>query len=259
MTKNKESYFKNKAHKYEAFRPEYPEGTLQKLENSFGLEISNLTVAEFGCGTGKLTEQLVQVANIVHAIDADKEMIEFVRSKFSKNPRIVPICSTAEASTLKNSSVDHIFVAQAFHHFDVEKTVEEFNRVLKPRGKIFLLWYFSDMTQEVSKSVRKCFYDYGDKLKQAMRLRISLVDIINYFPDAKVSFDMIGEIQQRLNSDEFLESMKSSSYAPVEGEELASQYEEEMKKIFGENESNGYVTCRFFVHAYMIEYHCDQQ
>jgi SAM-dependent methyltransferase len=47
---------------------------------------------------------------------------------------------TAEAIPLPNESVDAVFVAEAFHWFDVARASVEIARVLRPGGGIAVLW-----------------------------------------------------------------------------------------------------------------------
>lgn len=248
------SLFYNKSNNYEKFRPEYPKNLIQRIFDYWKISNSHLSVAEFGCGTGKLTKNLQVFTDRLYAIDSDKDMLDFVKKRFHDNPKIIPILASAEASTLKDSSIDLVFAAQAFHHFDSKKAVDEFIRVLRPEGKICLLWYFSDMKQSISKSIQKCFYKFGHELKQSQRLSISEHDISLYFSKMKTKFTKLGLIEQKLNYDDFIGSMVSSSYAPVSSNAHYYEYIQQMEKIFNENESNGNVTCRFFVHVYTIEH-----
>jgi SAM-dependent methyltransferase len=52
----------------------------------------------------------------------------------------VSINGSAEATTLKNQSIDILVAAQAFHWFNPEPTRKEFQRILKPSGWIALIW-----------------------------------------------------------------------------------------------------------------------
>lgn len=46
---------------------------------------------------------------------------------------------TAEVTTLPDNSIDIVFVAQAFHWFEVEQFKRECHRVLRPGGKVELI------------------------------------------------------------------------------------------------------------------------
>jgi SAM-dependent methyltransferase len=58
---------------------------------------------------------------------------------------------TAENTTLKAHNVDYITVAQAFHWFDRIKFKVECNRILKPNGKIILVWNSRDQNSNMVK------------------------------------------------------------------------------------------------------------
>lgn len=253
MISKYEPYFRNKVSHYDLYRPEYPDGILRKIEKKFNIDLSTSYVAEFGSGTGKFTRHLSSSAKHVIAIEPEKEMIDYINVYRKPCSNVNLVCGTAEESTLPDDSVDFVFAAQAFHYFNINKATHEFQRILKPRGKVFLIWYFSNMDQKISSDIRTCFYNYKKNLQQVKRLSISMSDISSYFPNSLVIHSDIGEISQVMNYDEFIGSMFSSSYAPQEDTELALSYKNEMNNIFLINESGGYVECFFNIHVYMIE------
>jgi SAM-dependent methyltransferase len=55
--------------------------------------------------------------------------------------------ATAEALPFQAASLDAITVAQAFHWFDAEAALEEFHRVLRPGGRLGLLWNARDRSE----------------------------------------------------------------------------------------------------------------
>ena len=46
----------------------------------------------------------------------------------------------AENTTIKNASIDFITVGTAFHWFDMEQFKKECQRILRPNGKVVLVW-----------------------------------------------------------------------------------------------------------------------
>ena len=55
-------------------------------------------------------------------------------------PNFESIVGQAEATTLPEKSVDWIVAGQAFHWFDRSITHGEFARILKPGGRVALIW-----------------------------------------------------------------------------------------------------------------------
>ena len=124
--------FGDVAESYERGRPTYPPDAVRWL-----LGEHPLTVLELGAGTGKLTRVLTELGHDVHATDPDPAMLKVLE-------REVPGVPTAEASAedvpLGDGSVDAVIAAQAFHWFDLDRALPEIARVLRPGGRVCLLW-----------------------------------------------------------------------------------------------------------------------
>ena len=50
------------------------------------------------------------------------------------------VAGSAEQTTLAEHSIDLVVAAQAFHWFDAPAARREFERILRPRGAVVLLW-----------------------------------------------------------------------------------------------------------------------
>ncbi len=125
---------------YENGRPEYPNDAIDFLISELKLN-KNSRVADIGAGTGKFTKFLQKCNAEIIAI----EPVEGMRKKFSSIlPEIKIINGTAEKIPLENNTLDAVVVAQAFHWFDGEQALNEIHRVLKPNGKIGLIWNARD-------------------------------------------------------------------------------------------------------------------
>ena len=92
---------------------------------------------ELGAGTGKLTEQLVALGHEVHATDPDPQMLALLEKKL---PDVRVSQAPAEDIPSGDASYDVVVCGQAFHWFDVERALPEIARVLKPRGRLSLVW-----------------------------------------------------------------------------------------------------------------------
>ncbi|WP_438467538.1 class I SAM-dependent methyltransferase [Marinomonas sp. PE14-40] len=242
------SLFSSKELLYQDFRPEYPSSIISDLESAFNIKL-NGEIAEFGCGTGKLTKYLSGQNRHIYAIEPDIEMLDRVPMN---NVSITKVIGTAENSRFANSSIDFILSAQAFHHFEPVATKGEFKRILKENGQIILIWYFSDMNQIIAREIRKTFYRFGRLLDQPKRMKITEHTIGTLFLEYNVCFKQIGVIEQALNLNNFLGSMCSSSYAPEPSDSIFDDYKEEFVRLFGLHHKNGEVICRFNIIAYHI-------
>ncbi len=119
-----------------AARPDYPVGALTWLVGDAPRDVLDL-----GAGTGKLTAQLVAAGHNVTAVDPAGEMLAQLQRSLPLLPAHV---GTAEAIPLPDASVDTVVVAQAFHWFDPDKALPEITRVLRPTGRIGLVWNIRD-------------------------------------------------------------------------------------------------------------------
>ena len=96
---------------------------------------------DLGAGTGKLTTRLVERGLDVVAVDPIPEMLELLRASLPETPALL---GTAEDIPLPDDSVDAVLVAQAWHWFDPERAVAEVARVLRPGGRLGLVWNTRD-------------------------------------------------------------------------------------------------------------------
>ncbi|HEU4363243.1 MAG TPA: class I SAM-dependent methyltransferase, partial [Mycobacterium sp.] len=128
--------FGSQAAAYERGRPSYPPEAIDWL-----LPADAHNVLDLGAGTGKLTTRLVERGLDVVAVDPIAEMLEVLRGALPATPALL---GTAEQIPLPDSSVDAVLVAQAWHWFDPARAVPEVARVLRPGGRLGLLWNTRD-------------------------------------------------------------------------------------------------------------------
>ena len=121
---------------YERGRPSYPPEAIDWL-----LQPSASTVLDLGAGTGKLTTRLVERGLDVIAVDPIAEMLEVLSASLPDTPALL---GTAEDIPLDDDSVDAVLVAQAWHWFDPRRAISEVVRVLRPGGRLGLVWNTRD-------------------------------------------------------------------------------------------------------------------
>ncbi|HET6968351.1 MAG TPA: class I SAM-dependent methyltransferase [Ornithinibacter sp.] len=121
---------------YEAARPGYPDDAVAVLAETVGIG-KGTEVCDLAAGTGKLTRRLLELGARVTAVEPVEAMRAQARSAV---PRASHLDGTAEAIPLEAASVDVVTVAQAFHWFDAPAALGEIARVLRPGGRLALLW-----------------------------------------------------------------------------------------------------------------------
>ncbi|MGO4716938.1 class I SAM-dependent methyltransferase [Bradyrhizobium sp. 2TAF24] len=132
--------FAAKADHYVRGRPDYPTAIAPWLTERLGLR-GGTTVLDLGAGTGKFTAYLAKTGARVIAIEPVAEM----RRKLTQAlPDVDARAGTAEAIPLPDASVDAVTCAQAFHWFATPAALDEIRRVLKPGGRLGLIWNVRD-------------------------------------------------------------------------------------------------------------------
>ena len=132
--------FGSEAAAYERGRPSYPPEAVDWLlapTDSFRAG----EVLDLGAGTGKLTTRLVERGLNVTAVDPIAEMLDMLRGALPDTPALL---GSAEQIPLPDNAVDAVLVAQAWHWFDPERATAEIIRVLRPGGRLGVLWNTRD-------------------------------------------------------------------------------------------------------------------
>jgi SAM-dependent methyltransferase len=137
---------------YERGRPGYPEDAVAELVRLLGVG-PGATVLDLAAGTGKLTRQLLSTGAALLAVEPVAAMREGLARVLAPGPgdaaggpppRVRVVGGTAEAIPLRDGSLDAVTVGQAFHWFDAPGAVAELHRVLRPGGRLGLIWNVRD-------------------------------------------------------------------------------------------------------------------
>jgi SAM-dependent methyltransferase len=132
--------FAKGAETYQRGRPDYPPELLAWLGDALRLG-SGRTVVELGAGTGKFTRLLARSGVDILAV----EPVDAMRAELAAAlPGIVSIAGTAQAIPVADERADAVLCAQSFHWFASTAALEEIHRVLRPRGKLGLVWNVRD-------------------------------------------------------------------------------------------------------------------
>ncbi len=137
--RNSTQRFSDRVADYVKYRPGYPEEVVGLLKCEAALTSASV-IADVGSGTGKLTELLLTVGCTVLAVEPNDEMRAASEELLGHDVHFTSVSGQAEATTLADGSVDLIAAGQAFHWFDAENARSEFARILKPGGRVALIW-----------------------------------------------------------------------------------------------------------------------
>lgn len=131
--------FNDKASLYAKSRPSYSDNVIEYLTENLNLSVSDIG-ADIGAGTGQLTKLLANKFNYVYAIEPNFSMLKECKKNLLSYTNVIYKCCKAESTNLKTHILDYITVAQAFHLFYNKETYVEFKRILKPNGKLIIIF-----------------------------------------------------------------------------------------------------------------------
>lgn len=132
--------FSSQADTYARGRPDYPAEIDTWLRETVGLSAGR-TVVDLGAGTGKFTRLLQPTGATLIAVEPVAQMRAQLASKL---PTVQVVEGTAESMPLADASVDAVVCAQAFHWFANTAAMREIRRVLRPGGRLGLIWNVRD-------------------------------------------------------------------------------------------------------------------
>ncbi len=191
---------------YERGRPGYPREAIEWLADQLRLAPGR-TVVDVGAGTGKLTRELVGSGAQVVGI----EPVPAMRAQLERAVTAArALDGTAEALPLDDGSVDAIVVAQAFHWFDGPAALAEFHRVLRPGGRVALIWNRRLRDQPVWRAISEITEPHRRDTPTHHRgeWRRSVDSTALFAPIAELE----APLEQELDADELVDRVGSTSF-----------------------------------------------
>jgi SAM-dependent methyltransferase len=107
-------------------------------------------VLEIGAGTGILTRLLAERVPHVTAVEPDDRMRAVMGASA---PEVDVRAGQAEQLPAENSTFDVVIAASAWHWVDEERAVPEVARVLRPGGRLALVWSGPDRSVDWMRSL----------------------------------------------------------------------------------------------------------
>jgi ubiquinone/menaquinone biosynthesis C-methylase UbiE len=148
------SYFSDRSEDYQKYRPIHPDAAIAAILS--GLQSPGQLVAvDVGAGTGIGARLLADRGIRVIAIEPNAEM----RAAALPHERVEFLAGTAEQIALETASVDLVTSFQAFHWFDFDRSLQEFRRILKPDGRLALVWSLWDQRDKISRQYTRLIFE----------------------------------------------------------------------------------------------------
>jgi SAM-dependent methyltransferase len=235
--------FSGKADGYDKYRPLYPTAVYDYI--LAGCDISCAQIADIGAGTGIFSLPLLQRGYNVVCVEPNADMKKILDEKAGGFVNFISIAASAENTKLLPASFDLVAVAQAFHWFDRQAFKRECERILKPNGKVALIWNVKDETCPVMEEIRGITKKYCKDYK-GFSGGISKIDKWQ-FSDFFVGECTLATFENDIcdsDEDTFVGRCLSSSYALKKGDENYDKYVDELTELYYKYESKGAVVIK---------------
>ena len=235
--------FGRAAEAYERGRPEYPQAAIAWLTERLALQRGRVAV-DVGAGTGKLTRALAPTGARLIAIEPVRAMREVLKRRL---PEVEVLAGTAEEIPLVASSSDAVVAGQAFHWFDGPAALAEFERILRPAGRLGLIWNRRDSRQPLEQAIDEIIGPYrGATPAYSSDRWASAIERDSPFTltdQAQIPF------AQTLDVDGFVDRLMSISFIAALDTEPRRSVEERLRALAEERLEPLRHTCQIFVYS----------
>jgi len=140
VNEEKATSFGSVADSYDRVRPGPPAAALDWL-----VPAGRGVAVDLAAGTGLFTRALLGRAARVVAVEPDARMREVLARR---SPELDVREGWGEAMPLPDASADAVFVSTAWHWLDLPRAVPEIARVLRPGGRLGIIWTSRDRDED---------------------------------------------------------------------------------------------------------------
>ena len=246
-----EERFTGKADIYNKYRPSYPKEFIDYLYSQVGFN-KNSVIADIGAGTGKFSRLLLEKGSKVYCVEPNDDMRRTAEEDLSGFENFISVNANASYTGLKNKSVDFVTAAQAFHWFDRQEFKSECQRILKPGGKVVIVYNGPEDCEFIQKrDIITEKYAVGDKMGFQQRGG-PVVEYDDFFADGIFEAKTFRNDLQ-YNFDSFIGRELSRSYTPKEDKDPEKYHGliKELSELFDKYSVNGILNFPHFTVSYV--------
>ena len=220
--------FDGKGEVYAKGRPSYADGLFAYMRNTLHITAGSV-LADIGSGTGIFTQQLLNFGCKAFAVEPNRDMRKKAEEKLSHNKNFISVDGSASHMGLPDHSVDLITAAQAFHWFEPEAFRRECRRVLKPGGKVMIVYN----SRHESAACTRALADLQSRYNLGFRgFSNGMNDEICRAFFAEPCQIYRADNTQRYDRQGYIDRVLSSSHSPKEGDAGYEEYLKEVCEIF---------------------------
>lgn len=232
--------FSGKAEVYRKVRPTYAPELMIFLAKEWGVGPGTM-VADIGSGTGIFTAQLLDLGATVFAVEPNADMRAIAEADLGDRDGFFSVDGTAEATGLPENSVDFVSAATAFHWFDPILFKQECARILKPGGKVALVWNWNELNEEVHQARDLVYRKYCTGFVGFSGGHKSQPEIKEAFFDGQMGVLRFPNPIE-YDKERFVGRLLSSSYSITDENPDYQAYRSELEDIFDRLSVDGFIS-----------------
>lgn len=229
--------FDGKGEIYAKARPKYAAGLFEYLKDTLNVAADSI-FADVGSGTGIFTEQLLDCKYKVFAVEPNADMRKKAEEKLSGNKNFVSVNGNDGNIGVPDNSVDFVTAAQSFHWFNGDAFKGECKRILKPGGKVILVYNSRDVTAECTKALVSLRRKYNPEFN-GFSNGISAQRCLSFFAGECDIFRT--DNTQFYDRPGYINRVLSSSYSLKDDDDGYPEYIKEIGEIFDAFSVNGII------------------
>ena len=200
--------FSDRSDDYVKYRPSYPREAIDVICDGLA---ANAAAADVGAGTGISARLLADRGLLVVAVEPNQAM----RDAAQTHPGVAFRDGTAESTGLDTGTMDLVLCAQAFHWFRADAALREFARILRPGGRLALMWNRRTEDDPFTAGYRAAILEVGgDSAALRMDFDPAMIAATGHFSAAR---RFTFPFRQALDRRGLLGRAMSASYVPKTG------------------------------------------
>lgn len=241
--------FSDRVEAYQKYRPEYPPALISTLLEKIRLN-KDAIVADVGSGTGIFTRLLLDHGLRVLGVEPNTNMRLAAEDALSDYSLFTSIDGSAEQTGLEDGSVELVTSAQALHWFCNAATKAEFQRILKPGGRLALIWNKRAVSEPFQQAYDAILREYAPEYDQVNHMNLDEGDIAGFFRPGSMAL-LHFDNSQSLDFAGLIGRLKSSSYCPAEDSPQYIPLVTELVNLFDQFALNGRIDFEYDTQLYL--------
>lgn len=223
--------FSGRAKDYVKYRTDYVDSLADYLVSELHIN-KDQVIADMGSGTGLLAQLLVRLGARVFGVEPNDDMRAEGEKNLAGFNNFVSVAGCAEHSGLKDASIDIITAGNAFHWFDLDKARREFQRILKPQGRVILVrsdWkeFPAQRMKEYDRIIQKYCIGRGGIVSDPVLEKAAIKKFFRSFTSK-----VLGESSVQYSLEELKGRFLSTSFSPKPGHPQHEACMHEIEQLF---------------------------